>query len=148
MASALKQHNFESPVLTTSSIEEIQTDPLKPSGLGNLLDQIDQLVKAKDDDFQAPTESSVARMRGFLKNAAGLLKIAVPMGTVYADGDGGLRLEWIRPDRELRLIVSASLQGRTFIYHEQGDDYGADYAPNADGLSRWLTWLDSAAKVS
>lgn len=150
MASTLKHHTSKLPALTTSRIEEIQIEPVKPSGLSDLLDQLDLIMEAKDydDDSQPPTESSVVRMRGFLENANNLLKIAFPWGTIYADGDGGLRLEWIRPDRELRLIVSASPQGRSYLYHEQGDDYGADYAPSDGELRRWLNWLDSAAKVS
>ena len=149
MAFTLKQHASKSPVLTTSKIEEIPIEPLKPDGLSDLLDQLDLLVEAEDydDDFRPPTESSVARMRGFLEGANGILKSAFPAGTICADGDGGLRLEWIRPDRELRLIVSASLQGRSYLYHEQGNEYAADYAPNADELGRWLNWLEvSAAK--
>ncbi len=150
MAFTLKQQTSKSPVLTTSRIEEIQIEPIKPDGLSDLLNQLDLLAEAEDydDDFQPPTESSVARMRDFLENADGPLKVAFPVGTVYADGDGGLRLEWIRPDRELRLVVSASPQGRTYLYHEQGDDYGADYAPSDGKVIRWLTWLASAAKVS
>lgn len=149
MASTLKQHTSKSPALTTSKIEEIQIEPFKPSGLSDLLDQLGLLVEAEDydDDCQPPTESSVVRMRGFLENANNLLKIAIPQGTICTDGDGGLRLEWIRPDRELRLVVSASPQGRSYLYHEQGDDYGADYgadyAPSDSELSRWLTWLAS-----
>ena len=150
MAFTLKQHTSKSPAPSGSKIEEIQIEPVKPSGLIDLLDQLDLLVEAEDydDDFQSPTESSFTKMRGFLEKANGLLKIAFPVGTIYADGDGGLRLEWIRPDRELRLVVSASSQGRSYLYHEQGDDYGADYAPSAGELSRWLNWLDSASKVS
>lgn len=150
MASTLKQHTSKSPALTTSKIEEIQTTPVKPSGLSSLLDQLDLLAEAKDygDDFRPPTESSVARMRGFLENANSLPTTAFPAGMIYADGDGGLRLEWIRPDRELRLVISASPQGRSYLYHEQGDDYGADYAPNGSEFRRWLNWLDPAAKVS
>ena len=150
MAFTLKQHTSKSPALTTSKIEEIQLEPIKPSGLSDLLDQLDLLVEAEDydDDFRPPTESSVARMRDFLEGANGLLKIAFPAGTIYGDGDGGLRLEWIRPDRELRFVVSASPQGRSYLYHEKGDDYKADYAPSDSELSRWLTWLASAAKVS
>ena len=145
MAFTLKQQTSKLPVLTTSRIEEIQIEPSKPNGLSDLLDQLDLLVEAEDydDDFRSPTESSVTRMRGFLEYAHGLLKIGFPVGTIYADGDGGLRLEWIRPDRELRLIVSASPQGRSYLYREQGDDYGADYAPNADELGKWLNWLDN-----
>ncbi|MGI4791839.1 MAG: hypothetical protein ACRYFS_23700 [Janthinobacterium lividum] len=135
---------------STLTIEEIRLEPVKQSGLNDLLNQLDLLIEAEDydDDFQPPAKYAADKMHGFLEDVNDLLQIAFPLGTIYADGDGGLRLEWIRPDRELRLVISASLQGRTYFYHEQGDDYGADYAPTAGELSRWLNWLDSAVKVS
>ncbi len=144
MASALKQIKSKHPLFTGSKIEELQIPHVNPTGLNDLLDQLEHLIKSEDydDDFLSPAESAVARMRGFLEGASGLLKIAFPVGTIYADGDGGLRLEWIRSERELRLVVSASSQGRSYIYHEQGDDYAADYSPTVSELSKWLNWLE------
>ena len=77
-----------------------------------------------------------------MEGASGSLEIAFPMGTIYADGVGGLRVEWIRPDRELRLVVSRSQEGRSYLYHEQGADYAADYSPDIIKLGEWLHWLE------
>jgi len=144
MAFTLKQTKPKQPSFTGSKIEEIQIPYIKPAGLKNdLFDQLDALMQSEDydDEFHVPTGSAFSRMRGFLEGVSGHLKTALPLGTMYADGDGGLRLEWIRPDRELRLVVSASPEGRSYIYHEQGNDYAADYSPTADALSYWLNWL-------
>ena len=145
MAFTLKQTKPKQPSFTGVKIEEIQLPQVKPIGLNDLLGQLELIMKSEDydNDFLSPTESAAARMQKFLKEASDLLRIAFPVGTIYADGDGGLRLEWIRPDRELRLVVSALPQGRNYIYHEQGDDYAADYAPTADKLGRWLNWLEN-----
>lgn len=121
------------------------TSHVSLAGLDDLLSQLGALMASEDydGDFLSPTEKAAAQMRDFLKEASGLLKTAFPAGTISADRDGGLRLEWIRPNRELRLVVSASQRGRSYVYHEQGDDYAADYAPNANELSKWLNWLEN-----
>jgi hypothetical protein len=127
------------------TLTQTGTPHVSLAGLNALLNQLDALMEAKDydNDFLPPTENAAARMRGFLEDASGHLKTALPLGTMCADGDGGLRLEWVRPDHELRLVVSASPEGRSYIYHEQGSDYAADYSPTADSLSYRLNWLGS-----
>lgn len=144
MAFTLKQTKPRQPSFTGSKIEEIQTPHVSLTGLRNdLFDQLDALMQSEDydDEFHIPTGSASSRMRDLLEGASGHLRTALPLGTMYADGDGGLRLEWIRPDRELRLVVSASPEGRSYIYHEKGDEYAADYSPTVDALGRWLSWL-------
>ena len=123
----------------TLTLTQTGTSHVSLAGLTDLLSQLDALTEAEDydDDFFSPTESAADRMRGFLEGVSGL-STTVPAGTLYADGDGGLRLEWIRPDRELRLVISASPQGRSYIYHEQGDEYAADYSPTVSELGKWL----------
>ena len=120
-----------------------------PAGLGEMLDQLDVLTQAQeyDGDSLPPTQEAASRMRSLLEGASEFLSAAFPLGTLAADGDGGLRLEWIRPGRELRLIVAASERGRSYLYHEAGADYGADYAPDAEKLGRGLNWLDFDGKA-
>lgn len=127
------------------TLTQAGTSHVSLAGLTDLLNQLAALMEAEDydDDFFSPTESAAARMRGFLEGVSGLLTTALPSGTLYADGDGGLRLEWIRPNRELRLVISAFPQGRSYIYHEQGDEYAADYSPTVSELGKWLNWLES-----
>lgn len=125
--------------------EEIELKLDRPVGPDGMLRQLDALTHSDDydDDFQAPTPGAVARMRAFLEGASGSLEIAFPSGTICADGAGGLRVEWIRPDRELRLVVSRTQEGRSYLYHEQGDDYAADYSPDVIKLGEWLRWLEA-----
>jgi len=120
---------------------------VQPAGLEEMLNQLNLPMQSEeyDADFLSPTSDAIARMRSLLEGASYFLRSAFPPGTIYADGNGGLRLEWIRPDRELRLVISASAQGRSYLYHEAGADYGADYAPSADKLGRRLNWLENFA---
>ncbi len=149
MASTLGQTKPKQVGLNGVRFEEITLRPAQTAGLSEMLEQITALQGAADeDDFRALTDDAAARTRAFLESAAVSLN-AVPLGTVAADGDGGLRIEWIRLDRELRLVVSASASGRSYLYYEQSESYGADYAPSAGELSRRLRWLEApAAEVS
>lgn len=119
------------------------------SGLSEMLDQLASLMQTEEgnEEFLAPTPQAAARMRALLEGASEFGPDAFPQGTICADGDGGLRLEWIRPRRELRLVIAASAQGRSYLYHEAGDDYGADYAPDAEKLGRRLDWLRFGGKA-
>lgn len=128
-----------------SSLSPLRTSYVRPAGLSEMLGQLTALMKAEDydEDYIKPTLDAATQMRCFLVAASGFLKIAFPLGTIYADGDGGIRLEWIRPDRELRLVVPASSSGRSYLYHEQGAEYGADYSPSVAELGSRLSWLES-----
>jgi len=147
MASTLKSTKLGQTNFGEVKFEEVKLKHVRPTGLDEMLKQLDALVQSDDydDDFQSPTPSAVERMRAFLKGASGSLGTALPLGTIYADGVGGLRVEWIRPNGELRLIISKSPEGRSYLYHEQGADYAADYSPNAIKLGKRLDWLESLA---
>ena len=123
----------------------LKTSRVKPAGLDEMLHQLDSIMQLDDyaADFLIPTQEALTRMHNFLEGASDALVIAFPSGTIYADGNGGLRLEWIRPNRELRLVISASAQGKSYLYHEAGVDYGADYTPSAEKLGRRLNWLEN-----
>ena len=143
MASTLKSTKpgqTKSGGLNGVTLEEVKSQWARPIGLDGMLEQLDTLAHPDDydDDFQAPTPSAVVRTRAFLEEAGGSLEAAFPSGTICADGVGGLRIEWIRPDRELRLVVSRSQEGRSYLYHEQGADYAADYSPDFAKLGEWL----------
>lgn len=148
MASTLKQTESKEPSFTGSEInagskKENRILWSRMAGLDDLFRQLDALTESEDynDDFLSPTESATSRVRELLTRAGASLNAAFPAGTIYADGDGGLRLEWTRPERELRFVVSASPQGRSYIYHEQRDEYAVDYSPTAGELGKWLNWL-------
>lgn len=139
---------FKNTQAKTSRLNEVKTEEIlsakaRREGLREMLRQLDALGVSEDydDEFFAPTLEATHRVRDFLETASKHLKTPVPLGTVYADGVGGVRVEWIRPDQELRFVVSRLPDERQYIYHEQGEEYEADYSPDPFKLSEWLTWL-------
>lgn len=60
----------------------------------------------------------------------------LPKAAVTTDEDGGLRIQWHRPDRSVRLIIPAGSGGKHYIYYESDDNYDAeDYDPSTAALS-------------
>lgn len=145
MAFTLKDTRTQTDQLSGITVEQIQLPPASTPGLREMLKQLGSLTNPEDydDEFVTPSTYAMNRVRDLLVEASERLSAAFPLGTIYADGVGGIRIEWIRPDQELRLIVSRLPVGRQYIYHEQRDEYAADYSPDSLKLSEWLKWLQN-----
>src|SRR5262249_17383727 len=94
---------------------------LEDAGLQELLSDLGELFRDSEDyneDFLKPTESALTIAWKLLTEAGKHVDGRFPAGTVYPDGNGGLRIEWIRPSRELRLVVRPDAGDRHYIYHE------------------------------
>ncbi len=77
--------------------------------------------------------------------------MALAQGTLYPDGEGGLRIEWRSDDGEaaryVLLTVHPSDERKDYIYHQQGSMRGDLQAEiTADLLARRLGWLTGSAK--
>ena len=99
-----------------------------------------------DDETLKPTDYAFARVRSLLSEADTFLQSAFPLGTVFPDGDGGIRVEWVRPSREIKLIVRSAEDKRSYIFHKQGVEYGGDYDVTSETLGCWLNWLNNDEK--
>ena len=60
-----------------------------------------------------------------------------PRGAVTTDENGGLRIEWLKDDRAVCLVVAAAEDERSYLYHAFGNKYGTG---NVTGrvLAKWL----------
>lgn len=76
-----------------------------------------------------------------LESAARLARVPVPRGSASTDFEGGVRLTWRFQNRELRLVLPASPQGKSYVYHESADNYGVDAVSSGEDLAKWLEWL-------
>jgi hypothetical protein len=112
-----------------------------------MLNDIDILVADEDYDEECikPTLSAIEGARTILEGASRYVNGYFPYGTVYPDGDGGLRTEWIEPGCELRLVIPANQNGSHYIYHERNDDFKNDYDVTPIRLGYWLNWLNKYA---
>lgn len=117
---------------------------MENAGLRVLLTDLATLLQGQDysDEFIRPTHHAVVTAWTILSESGAAVPGLFPVGTVFPDGDGGLRVEWIRPKRELRLAVSAQPNGKAYIYHESGVQYDVDYRVTANNLAFWLNWLN------
>ena len=107
------------------------------SDLGALLRSVDY-----NEEFSKPTEYAINTAWSLLVEA-NQIRGSLPLGTIYPDGTGGIRIEWIREGIELRSIIPADDQGRGYIYHETGNQYEADYSVSGNNLSYWLEWFNN-----
>jgi hypothetical protein len=63
---------------------------------------------------------------------------------VTTDGYGGIRMSWIRGDREVRAVIPPDANPgtrRRYIYWDSGEKYGSvpNFTPSS--LRAWLAWL-------
>lgn len=65
----------------------------------------------------------------------------IPRGCVSTDSEGGLRVQWIRPNKSVHLVIPAQPDKESYIYHEVGLDYGTERA-SAGRLAHWLIGID------
>ncbi len=116
----------------------------KDAELRTLLSDLAALIQRGDydEDFVKPTEYAWKKTWELLDTAGKNIDGAFPLGTVYPHGNGGLRIEWIGSEKELRLSISANANGRSYIYHEVGNQYDADYNVSAYNLANWILWFN------
>lgn len=94
-----------------------------------------------DEDYLPPTRSAFNLARQFIFGVRPLLHGNVPAGSLSADGAGGIRVDWQSGEREVRLVLPGKKGGRMYIYHQQSEEYAAEYTVSAETLAHWLNWL-------
>jgi hypothetical protein len=107
---------------------------------------LQRLLNVNDDDYSSeeeipPTAHAVKTASQLLREANRKIKTNFPCGSVSTDDVGGIRIQWQGQNREVRLIIAALPEGRSYIYHEQGDDYGKEREVTSENLAHWLDHL-------
>ncbi len=69
----------------------------------------------------------------------------LPRANVTADETGGIRLQWISPKRQVRLVVPAENGGRQYLYFETEEDYNLEDNPSPTHLAERLRWFADSA---
>lgn len=125
----------------TSAPRYQQADP--KIAFWNFIVQIGNQLRDKtnfDDECLEPTERAYERTFDLLQATP-----ILPSGTIYPDGDGGLRVEWAQGSKQLRLAIHHTDPVRDYLYHQEGIGNTAQYdiVPLTDSsmLSTWLFWL-------
>lgn len=131
------------------NIRDIRKDEIRDALRKNpdLIAVFGQLLALYDeepeDDYGIlkPTQHAFFTAVQLLTSAGLQSRNRLPYGSVASDSEGGVRIEWYRDAKEVRLVVPASEDGQPYIYHESGDVYNIERNPSASTLSRWLDWI-------
>ena len=92
-----------------------------------------------DEEFLKPSKSATDTTRNILRQAyRNLSKFSLLPEFITADGDGGIRVQWINNLRELRLICST--EGALKLYWQDNDNYGLEES-TLNNLTERLEWL-------
>lgn len=108
--------------------------------LQGLLEEEDE-----EDDYGVTKPSAYAygTALALVSEAARLMKTDFTRGSASTDDKGGIRLTWLRPNAEVRLVCAHQPDKSTYLYHEVGDEYGVEHDVSAPKVAHWLNWLNS-----
>ena len=68
---------------------------------------------------------------------------------VASDSYGGLRMSWIRGEKELRAVVPGDTKPETrkrYLYWDFGEKYGSVRNFTPSSLTAWMSWLEDGAR--
>lgn len=113
--------------------------------MSQLLPMLEQLIELwnepKEDEYGRlrPTPCAFDRSVCLLvdADAAAYPQHEIPAGCVSTDAEGGVRIEWVRPEASVHLVVPADENRAAYVYHEVGDNYATEDA-TPERLVYWL----------
>jgi hypothetical protein len=112
--------------------------------IGAIISDLAELIEENEEDdygILRPTHYAVRTTSQLILNSGLQSRKRIPYAAVTSDDAGGVRIEWYWHNRELRLIVPASKDGQSYIYHEGDGAHNIDRRVSANTLARWLDWL-------
>lgn len=125
-----------------SGIEQIAAAEIRD--LSGVMRQLVELRQSPLEDHRGtirPSDVAFDRAVELLVDASVTLSVdhsgRVPFGSVSPDFEGGLRIEWVRPDASVHLVLNRDGNDE-YIYHEQGEAFGTDDPVTPTRLASWL----------
>ena len=98
------------------------------------------MVERLNPGDRHPTLRAVGRLASLLFPAFLRMGLHLPRGCAVSSLEGGIRVEWRRREREVRLVIEDD--AGVYLYHENGDDYDIEWTPNTSCVARRLRWLE------
>lgn len=105
------------------------------SRLLHLLDRDDE-----EEDQVMPTSHACNTALSLLLDTQTHLN-DLPRANVTIDETGGIRVQWISPERQVRLAIPAHNEGRQYVYFETASDYDLEDNPSPAALAQHLRWF-------
>ena len=106
--------------------------------------RVQELLEEADDEETGdvpPSPDAISDTLDLLLQTRPLIKGTFPRASASFDGEGGVYLYWMGPERSIQLTVPAEKNKPTFIYHRQGNEYGIEENVLAERLAHWLNWF-------
>lgn len=72
------------------------------------------------------TDFAFATARAVLRVAYNEIKRPIPAPAIAPDGEGGIRIEWVRPRKNVRVVIPSHSGQRTYIYHRRDGESAID----------------------
>lgn len=120
------------------------TNVYPPTGssdeLGAMMHEVVDALFDQDVAFK-PTEGVLFRTLELVGAVGKRMDRNFPFGYVSRDGERGIRLEWKRGDRQIRLQVSDSPKTGDYIYRQEGRQRGTIEPASVESLEQGLMWL-------
>jgi hypothetical protein len=95
----------------------------------------------------APTAFSFETACTLVREVADRLQSGFPRGWVTPDSEGGIRIEWSRGARQVRLVVPAREGGQRYLYWEEESQASLDQNVSSQSLAEKLSWLIGDAEA-
>lgn len=116
---------------------------IPPEGIKRIFAEFDTIINdnSYDDEYKKPTDYSVRMMAVILLQSVVGLEIHYPVGDLYADGTGGLRIDWRNGEKQVRLVVPANEDRNIYIYYQNKEDFNGCYDVSGQLLKKFLGWL-------
>lgn len=109
------------------------------------IDELKRCDNEEDGDYIfKPSDYSENFVKDLLSSTYKLLSFSPPLPSVSSDGDGGLRIEWEKNNRDLRLVCPSKEEKEKYIYFEDGDESKIEKNIDEKTLASLLQWLNNA----
>jgi hypothetical protein len=109
-----------------------------------VVEELIALLEGEEHDEQGvlrPTLFAFRRTFHLIQQVGLQLREHFPRAAVSTDSEGGCRIQWLWPKRQVRLIVPAQGDGQQYIYHQEGNNYSVEEDVSPQRLVEWLNWL-------
>jgi hypothetical protein len=94
-----------------------------------------------DEDYLKPTQFAFNELQRIFESVQLTISTSLTLGAVYPDGDGGIRVEWIYGEREVKLIIKNESTDRHYLFFKRGKAYGGVYDITPTRVEDYLNWL-------
>jgi hypothetical protein len=105
-----------------------------------VLRDLEAMLKEQDEPgfLHRPTEYAYDTARQIIENSYSHYIGTSPTPAIASDGEGGIIAEWKSGHRIVRLIVSASQDGKSYVYSRGNDQSAIDHSASGSILAQRL----------